>query len=239
MMFIFLTFLGVLLFSPLSGIHGVAFAAQEILSPPVISVTPDIYYPLEETLYLEGRADPHATLQIHFQKAGAKPVNLTVKSDANGEWVLAQKLLLEAGEWEVRVRTVTSSGMNSEWSNPRVFKAVATGITIGGVNIRFAFLSFFIVVLLITGIAVVAYFSWRVRRLKGVLVAKEIREVRDSVRGGISEIRKDLLEELRLLESSQRPISGEALARKEHLLRELENLEKTIEGEISDIEGKI
>lgn len=188
---------------------------------------------------MEGRADPNATLQINFQKAGAKPINLTVKSNADGEWVLTQKLPLDAGEWEVRARLVTSSGMSSEWSNPRVFRAVVTGITIGGVNITFISLSLFIVLLLMLGVGVVVYYSLRVRRLTGALVAKEIREARDSVHGGISEIRKDILDEIRLLESSTRPLSGEALTRKEHLLRELENLEKTIEAEISDIERKM
>lgn len=73
-----------------------AIAAGE-LSVPTININPDIYYPFDEILYLEGRAGPISNVQVQFQKLGAKPLRFNVKSDANGEWVLAEKVPLVGG----------------------------------------------------------------------------------------------------------------------------------------------
>lgn len=104
-------------------------------------------------MYLEGNAEPNFIIQIRFQKQGAKPLTFTAKSDSRGEWVLAEKVPLEAGDWEVRARTVDAENKDniSEWSNPRVFKVIISGITIGGINIKFAALFLIIVVLLSRG----------------------------------------------------------------------------------------
>lgn len=120
-----------------------------------------------------------------------------------------------------------------------MFKVVASGVTIGGVNIKFAALVFIIVVLLVCGVALVIYFSWRVRRLRASLVTKEIREAQLSVREGLSELRRDLLDELKLMESSGKNLFSDELSRKEHILRELDLLEKNMEKEIGDIEQRM
>ncbi|MBU6415103.1 hypothetical protein KGQ34_02590, partial [Patescibacteria group bacterium] len=81
-------------------------------------------------------------------------------------------------------------------------------------------------------------FLWKVKRLNSVLLAKEIREAESSVREGFSELRRDILEELRLLESSGKTLSAEEISRKEHILRELELIQKNTEREISDIDAR-
>lgn len=218
------------------------FAAGE-LPTPTININPDVYYPFDEILYLEGRAGSASNVQVQFQKQGAKPLKFNVKSDANGEWVLAEKVSLSAGNWEIRARIIEATkdnpeGRTSQWSNPRVFNVIVTGITLGGVNIKFAFLSFIIIFLLLIGIAAASYFILKVRRLKSELISKEIREAHESVREGVSHIRDDLLEELRVFESSEKPLSEEQLSKKEHLVRELDRLEREMEREISDIERR-
>lgn len=215
-----------------------AFAAGE-LAVPTITINPDVYYPLDEILYLEGRATQNTAVQIQFQKQGARPVQFGAKSDPNGEWVLAEKVPLEAGDWEVRARQAFGNDKVSAWSNPRVFKVIISGITIGGVNIKFASFALVIFILLIVGVAIIFYFTGKVRRLNSVLLSKEIREAQGSVREGFSELRRDLLDELRLLESSGKTLSTEEISRKDHILRELEMLQKNMEREISDIDAKI
>lgn len=214
--------------------------AVEELSPPTIVVNPDIYYPLDEVLYLEGSAKPGLNIQIRFQKQGAKPLTFTTKSDARGEWALAEKVPLEKGDWEVRARTVDPKDPDnaSEWSNPRVFKVIVSGITIGGITFKFAALSLIIVVLLICGVVLILYFNYRVRRLKTILIGKEIGEAQESVRKGFVEIRQNMIEELQLLES-RKALSQEELVRKEQLLRNLENLERDMQKEIKDIEERL
>lgn len=219
-------------------------AAVEVLPAPVISVNPDIYYPLDEVLYLEGRAKPKSTIELYFQKSGAKPKRFTVKSDPTGEWVFAERVPLEEGDWEVRTRLAqrengAGGGQLSEWSNPRVFKVVQTGVTLGGFNIKFAALSLLILVLLISGVALILYFGTRVRRLRARLLAKEVREAHESVREGLAELRHDLLEELRSVESSGKPSGPEEISRKDHILREIEKVEKNMEREIGDIEERM
>lgn len=154
------------------------------LPSPTIAVSPDVYYPLDEVLYLEGRADPSVTVEIQLTKSGAKPRKFSVRADPRGEWVLAEKVPLEAGDWEARARAIGAKDTVSDWSNPRVFKTIVSGITIGGVNIKFAFLVLVIVVLLLLGGVAFLYFYTRVRSLQAVLRDKEIREAKERfVRG--------------------------------------------------------
>lgn len=211
--------------------------AQEPLPQPTININPDIYYPFDEILYIEGRAKPNSSVQIQFSKPGARPKLFGVKSDANGEWVLAEKVPLEAGDWEMHARILDGNRL-SEWSNPRIVKVIRTGVTIGGVNIKFAVLVLPILVLFIAGGGVILYFQWRVRILRAALATKEVREAQESVRDGISEIRQDLLDELKLIESSKGSFSADDFARKEHIIRELDQLERNMSREIGDIEKR-
>ena len=146
---------------------------------------------------------------------------------------------LDAGDWEMRARVVEDANVTSQWSNPRVFKVIVTGITIGGVNIKFAILVLTLVMVLMLSAAIIWYFSIRITKLNARLVAKEIGEAKDSVRDGLSEIRRDLLDELRIIGSSGKHLSSDELARKEHLLREIDKLESTVEREIQDIEERL
>ena len=215
---------------------GIVFAT-EVLPVPVISVNPDIYYPFDEIIYIEGRALPNSTVQIQFQKQGAKLLKFNSKSDANGEWVLAEKIPLESGDWEIRARFLAGPDKISEWSNPRVFKVIVSGVTIGGINIKFAFLTFTLLVVLFAAASIFFYFRYKVKQLKAVIISKEIKEARDSVKDGLSEIRKDLIDELKIMESSVKTLSAEELSRKEHLLRELDLLERNMDKEIQDIKA--
>lgn len=234
-----------LYFSLILGLAGLfvalpVVAAEDIVPAPTIAVNPDIYYPLDEVLYLEGNAVPNFIVQVRFQKQGARPMNFSSKSDPRGEWVLAEKIPLESGDWEVRVRAVDSKDKDkvSEWSNQRVFKVIVTGVTIGGVNIKFAGLTLVIVVLLISGVFIILYFKNRVRRLKEAILSKEVGEAQESVREGFTQLRQNLLDELQLLES-RKDLSKEELVRKEQALRNLEGLEHNLHKEIKDIEEKI
>jgi len=212
------------------------FTFAQNIAIPTISVYPDIYYAFDEVLYLEGRAGSESIVQINFQKQGSKPMNFNVKSDPNGEWVLAEKIPLEAGDWEARARENFANGKVSEWSNPRVIKVLVSGIVIGGIGIKFAALAFAIIVLLILGGFVFYYFHIRVKQLNEVIAKKEAEEAHESVREGIAEIRKDLLDELKLLNMSGKKISNEENQRKEHILRELDRIEREVNKEIRDIE---
>ena len=144
-----------------------------------------------------------------------------------------------AGDWEVRARIIDPQNADnvSEGSNPRVFNVVVGGITIGGLTIKFAAFSLVIVILLILGVLLILYFSNRVSRLKAMLLDKEISEANETVRKGFSEMRQNLFDELKLLES-RKNLSAEEVERETRLLRDLKNLERGVEKEIDDIQEK-
>ena len=219
-------------------IKNVVVAAE--ISVPTITVNPDVYYPLDEVLYLEGIAEPNFTVEVRFQKQGAKPVVLIVKSNPRGEWLLAEKVSLGAGDWEVRGRTVDTNDQNkvSQWSAPRTFKVVISGIMIGGFNVKFSDLSLVIIILLIGGIFLILYSNSRIRRLKAVILNKEIKEASESIHEEFVELEQSLRDELKLLELRQNP-SPEDLERKEQVIRNIENLEKNIQKDIQYVEDKI
>lgn len=208
---------------------------------PSIAIHPDIYYAGDEILYLEGRARPNSTVQIQFQKQGAKPITLTSKSDGNGEWVLAEKVSLEKGDWQVRIRVAESSGAVSTWSNPRIFKVIVTGITIGGVMIKFALLTFIIILLLVIGAAGAWYYTTRARRLKEAfqeaLRKKELESVGVVIEQNFAELRAKITQELEHIEKRLKDgkLSEEEKEHREHLLRELKEVEETIEKKVKNI----
>jgi len=58
--------------------QGVPAPAQ--VNEPYISISPDYFYPLEEILYIEGRANPNAIVTVSLRKEGA----LAKESDKQG-----------------------------------------------------------------------------------------------------------------------------------------------------------
>ncbi|MCH7882882.1 hypothetical protein IIA95_00465 [Patescibacteria group bacterium] len=200
---------------------GVASAAFD-LPTPTIYVNPDIYYPVDEILYLEGRAKPNATLQIQFLKPGAKPLKLVTRSDQNGEWVLAERVPLEGGNWEVRARVIEAE-RTSLWSNPRIIKSIITGVTIGRVNIRFSAIAF----LLMIAAGVIFYLFFRMRQVAREKTGLQIEQ-------DFSELRRNVAEELRHL-ARKRSLSKEEEEHRDKLLRDLEHVEREINRRLKDI----
>ncbi len=207
----------------------------------MITINPDIYYPLDEILYLEGRAVPNSTVQIQFQKQGAKPITVVAKSDPNGEWVFADRMPFEAGNWEVRARIVDGESVSS-WSNPRVVKAIVTGIVIGGIHIKFAILIFIIFILLFLGIAGFWYFARKTKRIQAdfqkTLREKEKEETVTFVEQNFAELHQSIAKELEHIERRLQDgeLTDEEKEHREHLLRELKEVEASIEKRIKNIQ---
>lgn len=203
----------IIVFSLILFFAGGSIRAEEFPSP-TIGVNPDIYYPLDEILYLEGSAKPNSTVQIQFQAQGGKPIRVITKSDQKGEWVFAQKLSLEVGIWEVRARMVEGD-LASEWSNPRVMKVVMTGVVIGGIAVKFAALFSIVVLLLLIGIAGAFYYTRRISRMRAefaeALREKEREALGVEVEQDFSELRQKIMREL---EHSEGRLAGGGLTRK-------------------------
>lgn len=237
------------------------YAAEEVLIP-VITVSPDVYYPPDEILYIEGRTAPRTAIQLQFQKSGVKPVVVNTKSDANGEWVFAEKIPLAAGDWEVRARLANSAGVTSAWSNPRVFKAVATGIALGGgLTIKYSLLLFLFLVVLAFSAAFSVYAFSRMRkfqaqtqllrvrklqkelhekdeRLRQIVLEKGKEEAEAVVKKSFEQLQESITQELRHLEtlSGNRSLSPEEVEHRELLRADLAHMAEKIELRIKNID---
>lgn len=208
--------------------------AEEIPSP-TIAIYPDIYYPLDEVIYLEGRARPNSSVQINFQKQGIKPLNLNTKSDGRGEWVLIEKVPLEAGNWEVRVRIIESTGITSKWSNPRALEAIVTGVVIGGVTIKFAFLLFLLFTVIVVSSILILYFFFRMKR---VVRDKEMQAMGAVVERNFTKLRRNTFDELEHLEQKLKrfeKLTEEEEGHRTRLLREFREAEDEIEDKMKDL----
>ncbi len=194
------------------------FARAELLVP-TININPDVYYPVDEILYIEGRAAPNMTIEIQFRKEGSKSVLLVSHADQNGEWVLAQKTPLDAGDWEARARVATTDA-TSAWSNPRIIRVVITGVVIGGITLKFNILLF----LVFASGGLVLYLFFRLK--------KETRAKTEALIGrDLSDFRRDVVDELKHVGGGGRgrqSFSPEEGEHRDKLLRELDSIEREI-----------
>lgn len=191
------------------------------LAEPNISISPDQFYPLEEILYIEGRANPNAIVSVYLQKQGDKPLKFTVKADSAGEWVVAEKTYLGSGDWEVRARQQIGIDI-SGWSNPRIIRSVVTGVNIFGLNVRYVVISVIVLAALLLIAFVLVYSVKKVQKAKRLALERSMKDAELRLHRGISEIRKDLIDK----------------EKREHVLRELEELEKGFDDDIEGIEKK-
>lgn len=223
-------------------------------------MAPDVYYPLDEILYLEGNAPSDATVQIQFQKSGAKPITVHTRSNVRGEWVFAGKAPLDAGTWEIRARVIGGADETSPWSNPRLMKAIQTGIVLGGVSITYALLLLVFFGILVASVALIFHFYFRVKRLERraqqlrvtelekelrgrtealehALLDKDKQEAETEVEKSIADLKTSLVKELEHLEETVlgRPRTKEEQEHKERLMAELSAMQEKIESKIEDI----
>ncbi len=225
--------------------------AQTQLAEPYISINPDYYYPFEEVLYIEGHSDSNSVVTIELRKQGNDlPVKFTVKADSSGEWVVVDKTYLSSGIWEVRAKQQIGTSV-SGWSNPRVIRSVVTGVNILGLNIRYVFIATIAFVFLGIIIALLIYFrrkakisnnvyTEKLENLKRQQMEQQIQQTENRFHEGIAEIRKDLMNELKNMAAyaQVRPLTPDEIERRDHILSELENLEKNFEHDINNIQKK-
>jgi hypothetical protein len=226
---------GVLVFIAACG-SGRAFAQATSPIEPMISISPDEFRPLEEILYIEGRADPNAIVTVTLSKQAEKPVKFTIKADSSGEWVVAEKTYLSAGNWQVRAKQLVGT-LSSGESNPRVIRSVVTGVNLFGMNIRYIVIAFILLLFIAVIASLLFYFRRKINLLKRGLMAKQLHETEDRFHRGFTEIRKDLMDQLKdlAINSAGRPLSPDEIEKRDHILRELEEMEKNLEHDIQDI----
>lgn len=209
------------------------------LREPSITVSPSYFDPFEEILFVEGYSEPNTIVTIVFQKAGEKPVKFTKTPDSRGEWVIQEKTYLSAGDWEVRARAERGSEF-SDWSNPRLIRAVAGGISIFGLRIRYMVVGSVIFIFVLILASILFYFTRKIKSLKRGLFEKQVHETHDRAHEGFTELRRELTARLKSLvaNADKRPLTAEEIDQQERILHELDELEQRMEHDIGDIEKR-
>jgi len=211
---------------------------QEILEP-TISISPDYFYTFDEVLYIEGRSNPNAIVTVTLQKQGEQPVKFTIKADSSGEWVVAEKAYLSAGNWQVRAKQQVGGILSGE-SNPRVIRSIVTGVNIFGLNIRYVVIAIVVFAFLFTLLIVFIYFHRKIARLKKGLLEKHLHETEERFHKGFAELREDLMDQLKDLANNTagRVLTPEEIDKRDRIIRQLEELEQNLEHDIGDISRK-
>jgi len=207
------------------------------LSEPYISISPDTFYTLEDSLYIVGRSEPRASVRVTFTKQGELPIRFTVIADSNGEWTVSEeRVYLSAGNWEVRATQQVGTQVSGS-SNPRIIRSIVTGIPIFGVNVRYTIIASVILLFLVVVISIFIYFRRKIARLQRGLLDKQLRETEERFHKGFAEIRETLMSQLKDLarESAGRALTPDEIEKRDRVLRELENLEKGLEHDVGDI----
>lgn len=148
--------------------------AGETLAPPVISVYPSEFYPMEEVFYLEGRALPDALIEIELSTSGLPSKTFEVSAGGAGEWFLSKKVNLSGGVYDLRARQKTKDGDQiSDWSRSYSVKAIATGINLLGANVFYTALGVTVSVIAVPLILLLVYFWWRISKIKKRIVFRK------------------------------------------------------------------
>lgn len=239
----------------LLGISGAALAQTNAKPPPAapeISVAPSVYYPLDEVLYLEGRAPAKSKLDLYFEKPGSQPVRVSAEANSNGEWFFAQKLELSSGEWTVRARTLGEPP--SDWSNPRIITSRVSGFVIGSLKIRYLPIVLIFLVMLSGAFGLLLYSFLRVRTVRRLELEREMAEktgalekaLREKekeaaaslVEENFAEIKRSIMEELLHYDkkfAEKGEFTKEEAAHRTELLRELNRIENAIAKKLKEI----
>ncbi len=211
----------------------IGFAWYASAAVPSILIAPIQYDSLEEMLYIEGKSEPNATIDLLFETtSGAQPVRVETRANANGEWFFADRLELADGEWMLRARAIASPA--SEWSVPRLIQVKHSGFYIGSLKIRYLPTIAGILVAIMGSCALFIYAFRKVRAVKH-FVAHQKAQL--TISQEFADLRQRISEELAFLEerSKRGALTEEEKSHKGHLLQELRKAEESIEKQIKEI----
>lgn len=225
------------------------------LTPPAIQIVPAQYYSLDEALYLEGKGLPQARVELVFERVsgGVQPVRVFIETNINGEWFFAEHLELSRGEWMVRGRSIAGEE-RSDWSSPRIIRAVVSGFVIGGVRVKYVPVLFSLIILFGISLVLLAWASRKARHIQDVERREETgrqeraaaethriqerRTIENALERNFADVRRRVSEELDHMEAKAHrdgALSEEEERHREKLLSELRAAEKSIEQELKHI----
>lgn len=215
-------------------------AQKTELAPPYISTLSE-FVTNEDIFYVGGKTDtPSSEVIIYLQNLqSGETISVTVSSDNRGEWFYRHGTFLSSGNYLLWSQA-RSGDVVSPPSPQMQLTVQPTAIQFGASRIskEFLYLIFFCIALMVLAVLLtyVIYHGHRARK-KHELLSKEIREAEESVKRGFALIRRDIAEELRLLQGkSGGKISAKLRGNEKRLLKDLADVERYVGKEVWDID---
>lgn len=216
--------------------------AQEIeLGPPLVtSVSRNISN--EEIFYIGGKTDsPETGVIIYIQnlKSG-ETFSQDVVSDKKGDWFYRHSGFLSGGDYLLWVQGKTGEQMSPP--SPQVKMAVQpTAIQFGTSRLSYGTIYVGAIVLLLAVLAgLIAYVirQWRRVKRRHDTFTKEVGEVEEAIHRGFAVLRRDIEAEMAVIKKARmsKTLSEEEKLKEEHLLKDLEKIERHIGKEVLDVE---
>lgn len=217
------------------------FAAEPVLSPPLITVV-SRNISNEDIFYLGGKTDTASTdvvVRIQNLQSG-EAMSYEVISDKNGDWFYRHDVFLPGGEYMLWVQSKIGEQLSAPSPQERV-RVKATALQFGGSRISYELLYLILVIgllLLVFGLAFYILRHNKHARRKHKLLLEEIRAAEESVKRGFAVIKRDLEAELLVIKRAKLKgtLSFEEEQREQQLLSDVEDIEAKLGKEIWELE---
>ncbi|MFH1656967.1 MAG: cohesin domain-containing protein [bacterium] len=209
----------------------------ESIPIPEITVYPNTFSPVEETLHLEGIAMPGYEVLVFFTKDGKVIKQWETMSDGKGSWSVDEEDLFRSGNYIVYAKARDARGAVSDPSLPRSIKVILNGLAIGLWIISYSWIIFFLLIIFLALLFFLLFF-WRKNKKEEEKRAREIEDLRQKFYKEYNELKAGMIKELELFKQAKekRELSKEEKQRHQQLLKDLFDIERVFAEELKDVE---
>lgn len=220
-----------------NSVQAESFINIESIESPEINVWPKKYIAGEEVFYIEGKSLPNAEITIFLKKDNKEIRKWQAISNNQGEWSFSTREFLKSGNYSLSALAQDNRGAISDFSDAKEIEIFFSGLFFGSLMVSFKTLVLSLFLVLCLGIIIFAYFFYKNRLAKRVLI-KETCEAREILKENFDSLGKEI--EKRIEMADNQPGFSEAEKDVcENIKKALKTTKKKIEKEIKDIEREL
>ena len=207
------------------------------IESPVITKFPKSLGP-GQNLILEGRSLPELKIKVFIKKEKKKPIIAETESDEEGRWSFISEEPLEKGNYEVWVQAQDKRGALSLPSSKVSFRVgLPPFLEFGKIAISYTVIMVAFIVLII-GTVMIGFYAWYRVSLWRKRLRKETKEVEESMRRAFNTLRKEVEEQIAILDKKP-GLTEEEKKIRDKLQEALDISEESISKEIKDVEKEL
>lgn len=191
-----------------------------------------------DILRIEGETLPETNVRVYIQREGAEPILEKVRSGSSGNFVLQYDKALPQGDYLVWAQMEDERGSLSELTSRYFFKVgLPPFLQFGKIALDYLTTMITLIILIFGAIAVIFYTLYRISIWRKRM-AKETKEVSQSVNGAFRALKEEVEEQISMLDKKP-GLTKEEKAIRDKLQEALDISEKFITKEIRDIEKEL